>query len=52
MDRYPNIGVGEVHDFMPMIRGAATGRDRLMRNIRLVSGMMRFAVEIQPRSSR
>jgi GH15 family glucan-1,4-alpha-glucosidase len=42
-------GVGEVHDFMPVIEGAATGRHRLVRNIRVVRGVMRFAVEIQPR---
>jgi GH15 family glucan-1,4-alpha-glucosidase len=27
-------GVGEVHDFMPVIEGAATARHRLVRNIR------------------
>jgi GH15 family glucan-1,4-alpha-glucosidase len=42
-------GVGEVHDFMPVIEGAATDRHRLVRNIRVVRGVMRFAVEIQPR---
>jgi GH15 family glucan-1,4-alpha-glucosidase len=42
-------GVGEVHDFMPVIEGAATGRHRLVRNIRVVRGVMRFAIEIQPR---
>jgi GH15 family glucan-1,4-alpha-glucosidase len=42
-------GVGEVHDFMPVIEGAATGRHRLVRIIRVVRGVMRFAVEIQPR---
>ena len=44
----PN-GVGEVHDFMPVIEGAATDRHRLVRNIRVVRGVMRFAIEIQPR---
>jgi GH15 family glucan-1,4-alpha-glucosidase len=42
-------GVGEVHDFMPVIQGAATDRHRLVRNIRVVRGEMRFAIEIQPR---
>ena len=42
-------GVGEVHDFMPVIEGAATDRHRLVRNIRVVRGVMRFAIEIQPR---
>jgi len=42
-------GVGEVHDFMPVIEGAATDRHRLVRHIRVVRGVMRFAVEIQPR---
>src|SRR6516164_5626289 len=42
-------GVGEVHDFMPVIEGAATARHQLVRNIRVVRGVMRFAIEIQPR---
>ena len=42
-------GVGEVHDFMPVIEGQATGRHRLVRNIRVVRGTMRFAIEVQPR---
>jgi GH15 family glucan-1,4-alpha-glucosidase len=42
-------GVGEVHDFMPVIEGGATGRHRLVRHIRVVRGVMRFAIEIQPR---
>jgi GH15 family glucan-1,4-alpha-glucosidase len=42
-------GVGEVHDFMPVIKGGTTARHRLVRNIRVVRGVMRFAVEIQPR---
>ena len=42
-------GVGEVHDFMPVIEGPATSRHRLVRNIRVVRGVMRFAIEIQPR---
>jgi GH15 family glucan-1,4-alpha-glucosidase len=42
-------GVGEVHDFMPVIEGKATDRHQLVRNIRVVRGVMRFAIEIQPR---
>jgi GH15 family glucan-1,4-alpha-glucosidase len=42
-------GVGEVHDFMPVTGGTATDRHRLVRNIRVVRGVMKFAIEIQPR---
>ncbi len=42
-------GVGEVHDFMPVTGTAATERHRLVRNIRVVRGVMRFAMNIQPR---
>ena len=42
-------GVGEVHDFMPVVEGPATNRHRLVRNIRVVRGVMPFAIEIQPR---
>jgi GH15 family glucan-1,4-alpha-glucosidase len=42
-------GVGEVHDFMPVLEGPATGRHRVVRNIRVVRGVMRFAIEVQPR---
>jgi GH15 family glucan-1,4-alpha-glucosidase len=42
-------GVGEIHDFMPVAEGGATDRHRLVRNIRVVRGTMRFAIEIQPR---
>jgi GH15 family glucan-1,4-alpha-glucosidase len=42
-------GVGEVHDFMPIAGETATDRHRLVRNIRVVRGIMRFAIEIQPR---
>jgi GH15 family glucan-1,4-alpha-glucosidase len=41
-------GVGEVHDFMPVITGAATDRHRLVRQMRVVRGTMRFAIDIQP----
>ena len=42
-------GVGEVHDFMPVTGSAPTDWHRLVRNIRVVRGVMRFAIEIQPR---
>jgi GH15 family glucan-1,4-alpha-glucosidase len=42
-------GVGEVHDFMPVTGTTPTDRHRLVRNIRVVRGVMRFAIEIQPR---
>jgi GH15 family glucan-1,4-alpha-glucosidase len=42
-------GVGEVHDFMPVIEGGATDRHRLVRNIRVVRGTMRFRIEVEPR---
>ncbi len=41
-------GVGEVHDFMPVARGGATGRHRLVRQLRVVRGTMRFVMDIQP----
>ena len=41
-------GVGEVHDFMPVITGAATDRHRLVRHLRVVRGTMRFVLDIQP----
>ena len=34
---------------MPVIQGPATDRHRLVRNIRVVRGVMRFAIEVQPR---
>jgi len=42
-------GVGEVHDFMPVTGSTVTDRHRLVRNIRVVRGVMRFAIEIEPR---
>jgi GH15 family glucan-1,4-alpha-glucosidase len=42
-------GVGEVHDFMPVTHGAATGRHRLVRQLKVVRGTMRFAMDLQPR---
>ena len=41
-------GVAEVHDFMPVISGAATDRHRLVRQLRVVRGTMRFVMDIQP----
>src|SRR6516225_4722480 len=41
-------GVGEVHDFMPIAGHVATERHRLVRNIRVVRGTMRFVIEIKP----
>src|SRR6266571_8199549 len=42
-------GVGEVHDFMPVLEGGATARHRLVRHIRVVRGVMRFIIDIDPR---
>jgi hypothetical protein len=42
-------GVGEVLDFMPVAGGQATDRHRLVRQLRVVRGTMRFVVDIQPR---
>ncbi|MGH3200360.1 MAG: glycoside hydrolase family 15 protein [Streptosporangiaceae bacterium] len=42
-------GVGEVHDFMPVTGRAATDRHRLVRQLRVVRGTMRFAMDLQPR---
>ena len=42
-------GVGEVHDFMPVASGRATDRHRLIRQLRVVRGTMRFVTDIQPR---
>jgi GH15 family glucan-1,4-alpha-glucosidase len=42
-------GVGEIHDFMPIAGRVATDRHRLVRNIKVVRGTMKFRMEIQPR---
>ncbi|HMH91230.1 MAG TPA: glycoside hydrolase family 15 protein [Streptosporangiaceae bacterium] len=42
-------GVGEVHDFMPVLTGRATGRHRIVRQIRVNRGSMKFAMDLQPR---
>jgi pentatricopeptide repeat protein len=42
-------GVGEVHDFMPVAGAAVTDQHRLVRQLKVVRGTMRFAVDLQPR---
>jgi GH15 family glucan-1,4-alpha-glucosidase len=42
-------GVGEVHDFLPVAGPRATDRHRLVRQLRVVRGTMRFRVDLQPR---
>jgi GH15 family glucan-1,4-alpha-glucosidase len=42
-------GVGEVVDFMPVIEGKPTDRHRLVRQLRVPRGSMKFVAEIQPR---
>jgi GH15 family glucan-1,4-alpha-glucosidase len=42
-------GVGEVHDFMPIADGHATDQHRLIRQLRVVRGTMRFVTDLQPR---
>jgi GH15 family glucan-1,4-alpha-glucosidase len=42
-------GVGEVHDFMPVITGKATDRHRLVRMLGVPRGTMRFAMDLEPR---
>jgi GH15 family glucan-1,4-alpha-glucosidase len=42
-------GVGEVHDFMPIAGATATDRHRLVRQLRVVRGTMRFRIDLQPR---
>jgi len=42
-------GVGEVHDFMPIAGAKATDRHKLVRNIKMVRGTMKFRIQIQPR---
>src|SRR2546423_6241998 len=42
-------GVGEVHDFMPVIEGTATGRPRLGRDNRGGPGALRVAIQLPPR---
>jgi GH15 family glucan-1,4-alpha-glucosidase len=42
-------GVGEVHDFMPVLTGRPTGRHRIVRRVRVNRGTMTFAMDLQPR---
>ena len=42
-------GVGEVTDFMPVTEGKPTNRHRLVRQMRVARGSMRFQLEVQPR---
>jgi GH15 family glucan-1,4-alpha-glucosidase len=42
-------GVGEVLDFMPVAEGPATDRHRIVRQVTVVRGTMRFVAEIKPR---
>jgi GH15 family glucan-1,4-alpha-glucosidase len=41
-------GVGEVQDFMPVAGAVATDRHRLVRQLRVVRGTMRFVIDVQP----
>jgi pentatricopeptide repeat protein len=41
-------GVGEIHDFMPIAGVRATNRHRLVRQMKVVRGTMRFLLEVQP----
>jgi GH15 family glucan-1,4-alpha-glucosidase len=42
-------GVGELHDFMPIAGKLVTDRHRLVRQLKVVRGTMRFVVDLQPR---
>jgi GH15 family glucan-1,4-alpha-glucosidase len=42
-------GVGEVQDFMPVIEGKPTDRHRLVRQLRVARGSMKFVLDIEPR---
>ena len=42
-------GVGEVTDFMPIAGTTPTERHRLVRQLRMVRGVMTFVVEVRPR---
>ena len=42
-------GVGEVHDFMPIAGSTVTDRHKLVRNIKMVRGTMKFRIQIKPR---
>jgi GH15 family glucan-1,4-alpha-glucosidase len=42
-------GVGEVTDFMPVVGTTPTERHRLVRQLRMVRGVMTFVMEVRPR---
>ena len=42
-------GVGEVTDFMPIASARATDQHRLVRQLKVVRGSMKFVVDIKPR---
>ncbi|HYK33898.1 MAG TPA: glycoside hydrolase family 15 protein [Streptosporangiaceae bacterium] len=42
-------GVGEVTDFMPIAPAQATDRHRLVRQLKVVRGSMKFVIDIKPR---
>ncbi|HWF81858.1 MAG TPA: glycoside hydrolase family 15 protein [Streptosporangiaceae bacterium] len=42
-------GVGEVTDFMPIAPARATDQHRLVRQLKVVRGSMKFVVDIKPR---
>ena len=42
-------GVGEITDFMPIAGNQATDRHRIVRQMKVVRGRMRFVAEIKPR---
>ncbi|HUA30413.1 MAG TPA: glycoside hydrolase family 15 protein [Streptosporangiaceae bacterium] len=41
-------GVGEVHDFMPIAGGKVTEQHRLVRNVKVVRGTMKFRIQVFP----
>jgi GH15 family glucan-1,4-alpha-glucosidase len=41
-------GVGEVHDFMPVAGRQVTDQHKLVRNIKVVRGTMKFRIQIYP----
>jgi GH15 family glucan-1,4-alpha-glucosidase len=41
-------GVGEIRDFMPVVGGVVTDRHRLVRQLSVVRGTMRFVIDVQP----
>jgi GH15 family glucan-1,4-alpha-glucosidase len=41
-------GVGEVLDFMPVLEGGRTDRHRIVRQLRVTRGTMRFRLDLKP----